>query len=85
MSEPILLQIKSGRRSYNITASDKFLDNGACTQLITQKGPWKGWTQSSIVLTKKAIREIGKFHHVSHNYKYGPGCVVFSLTRAIED
>ena len=74
----ILIALKIGRQVYNITDYDKFLDNGACIQILTKQGPYI-WKQIVPKLTKKAIREISKFDRVNHPHKFHEGCTVFSL------
>ena len=78
----ILVSLKMGRQVYDITDTDKFLDNGACIQIITQRGPFHNYHFATPVLTKKATREIGVFARVNHPHKYGAGCTVFSLQNA---
>ena len=52
-------RIKIGRHEYDIQAGDKFLDNGACVQLITQSKEKIEWGhQSSLVLSKKAWKKV---------------------------
>jgi hypothetical protein len=82
MSDPaFLISIKIGRRVFNITEADKFLDNGACVSIITRR-IWSGtWHTSTPLMTKKAMREIKAFRRVEHPHKYGSGCTVFSLQR----
>lgn len=36
MSETKSIKLKIGKYEYDITEADKFLDNGACVQLLTQ-------------------------------------------------
>jgi len=80
----ILVSLKIGRRVYDITEADKFLDNGACIQILTKRGPWAGWYETIPMLTKKAAREIGAFARVNHPHKYGAGCTVFSLQNKVD-
>jgi hypothetical protein len=75
----ILVSLKIGRQVYDITEDDKFLDNGACIQIITKRGPFDTWRHTTPILTKKAMREIGAFARVNHPHKYSSGCTVFSL------
>lgn len=78
----ILVSLKIGRMVYDITEADKFLDNGACIQIMTRRGPWSGWHRTIPVLTKTATHEIGAFARVNHPHCYGEGCTVFSLQNA---
>lgn len=75
----ILVSLKIGRQVYHITEADKFLDNGACIQILTKRGPFADWHHTTPTLTKKAEREIGAFSRVNHPHKYGASCTVFSL------
>jgi hypothetical protein len=75
----ILVSLKIGRQVYDITEADKFLDNGACVQIITKRGPFDNWRYTTPIVTKKAMRGIGAFARVNHPHKYGSGCTVFSL------
>jgi hypothetical protein len=43
--------VKSGRKEFNITGEDLFLDNGSCIQLITQKIR-DGWFYSYPIIAK---------------------------------
>lgn len=63
MSE-FITTIKIRNNVYVITGQDRFMDNGACVQLITQRGPWAGWSHAAIVLTKKAIKHISAFERI---------------------
>ena len=75
----ILVSLKLGRQVYDITEADKFLENGACIQIITKRGPFANWHYTTPTLTKRATREIGAFARVNHPHQYGEGCTVFSL------
>ena len=80
MSEQILT-IKVGRIFYNITTDDVFLDNGACVQLITQKGPLKDWRHTSPVLPLREVKRISAFTKIQRKHNYDNSCSVFSLTK----
>jgi hypothetical protein len=75
----ILISLKIGRQVYDITEADRFLDNGACIQILTQRGKYANWHYTTPMMTKKAIREISEFARVNHPHKYGECCTVFSL------
>jgi hypothetical protein len=82
MSDPaFLISIKIGRHVFNITEADRFLDNGACVQIMTRSIPFDTWDTSNPCMTAKAMREIKAFRRVEHPHKYGSGCTVFSLQR----
>ena len=71
--------IKVGRQEYRITSEDRFLDNGACVQLITQKGPFGKWHYKNIVLPKREIKRLAKLKRIERPHKYGQGISVFSI------
>lgn len=71
--------IKVGRQEYSITSEDRFLDNGACIQLITQKGHFREWRYKNIVLPKREIKRLAKLKRIERPHKYGQGVSVFSV------
>lgn len=74
------LSIKVKRWEYEITERDKFLDNGACVQLLTQGKQRDSWGRKiTPILSKKAINQIGKFKRVPCEYPGLLGVNVFSL------
>ena len=81
---PYLLTIKCGRYEYVITERDLFMDNGACVQLLSQRGPWSNWSYTTPILSKREIKRIGKFHHVQRPHSYGASVKVFSLQNNVE-
>jgi hypothetical protein len=53
------MDLKIGRFTYNITKGDKFLDNGACVQLLTQSKERVEWGhRQNPILSKKAFKEV---------------------------
>jgi hypothetical protein len=74
-----MFELKIGRDTYQITENDRFLDNGACVQLVTQKGRWENYSYKNIVLTQKAVREISKFEKVYLSYGGIVDCKLYSL------
>lgn len=56
------IELKIGREIYTITPDDKFLDNGACIQLLTQPIK-KGFRSYRPVLSKRAARELQSQPH----------------------
>ena len=80
--EDVLLTIKCRGIEYIITEKDKFLDNGACVQLISQKGPFVGWDYSNIVVPKKEVKRINKFEKIQH--RSDKGLKVFSVRRGFK-
>jgi len=54
--------IKIGRHEYDIQVGDKFLDNGACVQLLTQSKEKCEWgKKTSPVLSKKVWKQVLEF------------------------
>lgn len=53
------MEIKIGRRTFNLTGEDKILDNGACYQLITQTIR-KGYDETCPVISKTAFNKLLK-------------------------
>lgn len=80
-NNPVLIRLKIGRYEYEITENDKLMDNGACVQFLTKRGPRGKWGHKSLVLTKKALREIESFRRVEHHHELGEWVKVFSLRR----
>jgi hypothetical protein len=75
-----MIKIKVGRHEYEITNSDKFMDNGACVQLLSQSKERVDWgAKPNPVLSKRAVKEISKFTRVQENHNYGGNVQVFSL------
>jgi len=74
-----MFKIKVGRREYEITPDDRFMDNGACVQLISQKGPFERWHHKNIVLSKREIKKLDKLGRIEHPHKYGSWISIFSV------
>ena len=53
-------EIKIRNKTYMITDKDVFMNNGSCIQILTKKEK-QGWFQHSVVLTKKAASELGRY------------------------
>lgn len=64
------MKIKINRREYEITADDKFLDNGACVQLITQSYS-KGFDKFTPRLSKSLYDKLKKLKLIQLPYNYG--------------
>ena len=77
----MITTIKINRREYEITDKDMFLDNGHVTQLISQKGPLRGWDYESLKLSKKAVQHILSFPQTEHetSNRFWEGCRLFSI------
>lgn len=52
------IKLKIGRKIYNIGANDILMDNGALVQLTTQNGPFRDWTYTVPVLSKKLFKDL---------------------------
>lgn len=73
-----MIELKIGRHTYNITENDKFMDNGACVQLLTQsKRAMMGYSRPSPVLTKANIKQLDKYEKIIK--PYSTGVVTFTL------
>lgn len=83
-NDAIILSLKLGRRVFDITENDKFMDNGSCVQIITRKVPSGTWWTTCPKLSKKAIKEISTFEQISHPHQYSRGVKVFSLKNKTE-
>ena len=74
------MNLKIGRYEYIITAKDKFMDNGACIQLLTQSKEKSTWgRRPSPVLSKRAIKEIKEYTKIQHQDHDETGTQIFSL------
>lgn len=72
-------RIKVGKHEYDIQVGDKFLDNGACVQLLTQsKEKWEWGHQPIPMLSKKAWKQVlnlpsykkYEYGHSEHSFIY---------------
>lgn len=66
--------MKIGRHEYELVKGDKFLDNGACVQLMTQSKEPSEWGKSPLPkLSQRAVTELKAMDNVkkypSKNYK----------------
>ena len=76
----IIIRLKIGRATYDITDKDEFMDNGSSVQLLTQSKSSVTWGQrSNPVLSKKAIKEISQFTIRKIPSDYPANVTVFSL------
>ncbi len=79
-----LLIIKVKRWEYKITGDDKFVDNGACVQLLTQSKQRDSWGRKIVPkLSKQAIKRISRFKRIPHKNPNAVGAQVFSLENTI--
>lgn len=77
----LMLTLKIGRHSYQIKEDDRFMDNGACVQLLTQSKEKYIYGQSQApVLSKRAVAEISKFTHNPISHDYSNDIKIFSLS-----
>jgi len=80
----ILTSIKIKRHVYNITESDRFMDNGCCVQLMTQTRENATWGRPPLpVLSKREVKRIGAFSRVEVPHQYGKHVSVFKLQNSI--
>lgn len=54
------IKIKIGRYEKYIGKNDLILDNGACIQVITQRGAWGTWNYTSLTMGKKLFKDLKK-------------------------
>lgn len=54
------LQLKIGRKTFNIDDNDVIMDNGAIIQVITKKTGY-GWNAYPLKMSKKLYNELRKF------------------------
>ena len=59
-----MIELKIGRRIYQITDESLFMDNGCCVQLITNHCDHCGGSDWA-VLSKRAVKEIAAFERVT--------------------
>jgi hypothetical protein len=76
------MKVKINRKEYEITTADKFLDNGACVQLLTQSKEktvrfWKATPRLPKCLTNKIM----KLKLVDVKHGYGEKCRVFYISQ----
>ena len=65
-------EIKIGGFEYTITNSDRFMDNGACVQLLTQSKGRSSWGSAPApVLSKKLYKDLLKKHEKTNVIDYG--------------
>lgn len=73
-----LLTIKVGKEEYNIDEKSKFMDNGACVQLLIKDSTLRMTNIRSIRLPKREIKRLSKFLRVSIKSKFSAD--VFTIT-----
>jgi hypothetical protein len=62
------MEIKCGRRTFNVTNEDLILDNGACYQLITQKY-FQDWYYHTPVVSKTLFKKLLKYGKIRKSGK----------------
>lgn len=80
------MEIKCGRRTFNVTSKDLILDNGACYQLITQKY-FKNWYEVSPIVAKSTFKKLlkeGKIRKSEKKYKVSLSDEYFDLYEFVE-
>ncbi|MEI8659297.1 hypothetical protein [Vibrio sp. Hal054] len=75
------IQLKIGRATYEITATDRFMDNGKCIQLLSQSKECDRWARARTPkLSQRAVREINKFERIElDSADYRSTVSIFSL------
>ncbi len=75
------MKLKIGRYEYEIDERDKFLDNGACVQLLTQSKEVDSWGRPRAFpkLSKALAKKISKYNKIDREHGYSEGCRVFSI------
>jgi hypothetical protein len=83
MTEAKSIKIKIGKHEYDITEADRFLDNGACTQLMTQSKEKKHRYDTERPLPKLSatlIKKINGMELIQHTVPERlAGCKIFSI------
>lgn len=70
--------IKIGRHEYEITENDRFMDNEACIQLLTQSSETSSWgRRPNPVMSKKLASEFLKKDLVE--YESGEGIRILGI------
>ncbi len=79
MKNKIVLKI--GRKVYEISDEDVFMDNKACIQILSQnkEGSFPQLGKVALLLTKKAIKQINKYDRIPRKNRYGSDVEIFSL------
>jgi len=79
--------MKIGRYEYELKKGDKFLDNGACVQLITQSKEKVEWGHAATPkLSKAAIKKLNKMPNIK-KYKSTryTGCFIYEVTETQDE
>jgi len=72
--------IKIGRKIYEITDEDIFMDNNFCIQLLSQnKGKFFELRKTKPKLSKRAEKQINKYDRIPRYNTYGQDIEIFSL------
>ena len=69
----VLLTLKIGKRSFDITEKTKFLTNSVIVEILEQG-------RDAPVLRDKHLKLINKFKRNQHKHEFGDGTSIFSLT-----
>lgn len=78
----VILTLKVGRHTYDITEKDLFMDNGACVQLLTQSKETPDWGRiPNPVLSKRAEKELSKYPSVVKSLEAGVS--IFGVTKGV--
>ncbi|SBS29056.1 hypothetical protein MSP8886_01419 [Marinomonas spartinae] len=68
----VLLTLKIGKRTFEITEKDKFVTSGSSVLLL-------GQGRTNPELNMKHLKEINKFERIEHAHEFGSMTSVFSL------
>lgn len=75
------MKLKIGRHTYDITKDDRFIDNGACVQLLTQGRDFDGRGGiKTPVLSKAAVKKISTHDFILMKKIPGMNAKVFTLS-----
>lgn len=64
------MEIKCGRRTFNVDHTDEILDNGACYILITQTY-FKDWSNVNPIVSKSLFKKLLKEEKIYKARQYG--------------
>jgi hypothetical protein len=89
------IKMKIGRYEKHIGKHDLILDNGACIQVVTQRGAWGMWDYAPLTMSKKLFKDLKKLCLIfvdeektkKANERYKKPCLTyyrFDIDRMIE-
>tara|TARA_R110002153_G_scaffold272911_1_gene442437 strand:- start:207 stop:461 length:255 start_codon:yes stop_codon:yes gene_type:complete len=77
MLNEVLITLKIGRETYEITEADTFIDDGVCVQLLSQDR----YPQAYPTLSKRYVKELSKFARTIRLSNYKSPVEVFGIHR----